>query len=318
MDKTPQIHPLRDFREKTLQLTQLQFAALVGMGVATINRYENGADPTPAHAQLLSGLMEDANTLLRMLADKEEVLGRPTHMRLTKIAEGRLAYSALLRVEQHQRSIASPEYTGKREFDLERLVQMILCFTHLGEWKTKLNKLLFYSDFLAFKELGRSISGTRYVRGSYGPIPDQFQQLFAALMESEILTAREEFLPDDRPVEKLVAKRVFDRTKFSKSELEILEFVYNFFKNKTAKHAVGLSHEESAYIEAGEGESLSYSFASSLKLKFEPTKSTKPKQSLADLAKEITTKIPAKELHKLPKDAALNLDHYLYGAPKKK
>ena len=38
--------------------------------------------------------------------------------------------------------------------------------------KTKLAKLLFFSDFLAYGELGVSISGATYVKDRYGPSPD--------------------------------------------------------------------------------------------------------------------------------------------------
>ncbi len=52
-----------------------------------------------------------------------------------------------------------------------------------------------------------------------------------------------------------------------------------------------------------------------------PTK-TKPKQSaiayLLASAKRIAKEAPASELEKLPTDGAKNLDHYLYGAPKKR
>src|SRR5579862_1192538 len=38
----------------------------------------------------------------------------------------------------------------------------------------KLNKLLFYSDFLAFLHLGKSITGQRYVKLERGPSPERF------------------------------------------------------------------------------------------------------------------------------------------------
>ena len=41
---------LKSLRERDFQLTQAQFATLVGMGVATINRYENGTEPTDAYS----------------------------------------------------------------------------------------------------------------------------------------------------------------------------------------------------------------------------------------------------------------------------
>ncbi|MDQ3748818.1 MAG: hypothetical protein M3367_07380 [Acidobacteriota bacterium] len=45
-------------------------------------------------------------------------------------------------------------------------------------------------------------------------------------------------------------------------------------------------------------------------------KETKP-QSLGELIDECFKNVSSEVMDKLPEDASLNLDHYLYGAPKK-
>jgi hypothetical protein len=45
-------------------------------------------------------------------------------------------------------------------------------------------------------------------------------------------------------------------------------------------------------------------------------KETKP-QTLGELIDECFKDVPSEAMDKLPEDASLNLDHYLYGAPKK-
>ena len=45
-------------------------------------------------------------------------------------------------------------------------------------------------------------------------------------------------------------------------------------------------------------------------------KEIKP-QSLGELIDECFKNVPSEVMDKLPEDASLNLDHYLYGAPKK-
>ena len=50
------------------------------------------------------------------------------------------------------------------------------------------------------------------------------------------------------------------------------------------------------------------------------TKATKKQSAVAYLlasAKRIAKEVPAADLEKLPQDGAENLDHYLYGAPKR-
>jgi len=40
-----------------------------------------------------------------------------------------------------------------------------------GYGRTKLNKILFYSDFTAYEQLGESITGAEYQKLRYGPAP---------------------------------------------------------------------------------------------------------------------------------------------------
>jgi hypothetical protein len=64
---------------------------------------------------------------------------------------------------------------------LEKLGQLVLLLSEPeGVFVTKLNKLLFYSDF-SFKQRGRSLSGLAYERLPYGPGASAFRLLFSLL-----------------------------------------------------------------------------------------------------------------------------------------
>ena len=54
---------------------------------------------------------------------------------------------------------------------------MVLFFAHksAGLLKTKLMKLLNYSDMIFYKENGLSISGLKYAHLPYGPVPDKWE-----------------------------------------------------------------------------------------------------------------------------------------------
>ena len=304
---------LRSFREDVLELSQAQFAALVGMGVASINRIENGAEPTPAHRLLLDGLRESAN-LLRALEGKEVELGAANVARVRRVAEKLLGESELRALAKYQELYHSDSTSGGRRFELEKLSEMVKFFCIEGEWKTKLNKLLFYSDFLAFRESGQSISGTRYVVGTFGPIPDRHEKLYSALCESGGLEAREEFVPGSgQPVEKLYAQGQVDRRKFSILELSIMERVKLFFLGKSAKFVADYSHEEEFYKQGQLGDSISYEVAQT----FRPLALSEVKvSSLGELAARAAQKVPVEAWNELPRDGAKNIDRELYG-PKK-
>ena len=65
-----------------------------------------------------------------------------------------------------------------RQFSRTRFRELILyCAlkseTHRFFGATKLNKCLFYADFLAYRALGSSITGAEYLALEHGPAPRQ-------------------------------------------------------------------------------------------------------------------------------------------------
>lgn len=65
---------------------------------------------------------------------------------------------------------------------------MVLFFANksLELLKTKLMKLLNYSDMIFYKENGVSISGLRYVHLPFGPVPENFDMLMEKMAEDKI------------------------------------------------------------------------------------------------------------------------------------
>jgi hypothetical protein len=64
---------------------------------------------------------------------------------------------------------------------------MVVFFTEsMQPWKTKMNKLLFYSDFLMFKQTGFSISGIQY-RAIPMVGSDNFNSIYEYLAKMTIL-----------------------------------------------------------------------------------------------------------------------------------
>lgn len=66
------------------------------------------------------------------------------------------------------------EFSGFRKPSFEILSEMVVFFSHtLPSYNTKMNKLLFYADFLAFRESGLSISVATCKAIPYGPVPEK-------------------------------------------------------------------------------------------------------------------------------------------------
>src|SRR5690606_38603734 len=130
--------------------------------------------------------------------------------------------------------------------------------------KTKMNKLLFYTDFAMFRQTGQLISGARYKAIPYGPVPDSFELIFERLAKQDVIDILYEELPEGGQKQFLEgnANRTFKKSLFSDEELEMLHKVHERFKKTKPYEIVEISHKESAWIDNEQSRSfISYNYA---------------------------------------------------------
>ena len=126
----------------------------------------------------------------------------------------------------------------------------------------KLNKILYYADFAAYRQLGRPITGATYRKLSEGPAPAQLLDARRELIESGDASLEE------RPYFTGVQQRLVigDRRKpdlelFGPGELEIVDSVIDFFEGKTAREVSDFSHREPGWVIANDREVIPYETA---------------------------------------------------------
>jgi uncharacterized phage-associated protein len=128
---------------------------------------------------------------------------------------------------------------------------------HISDlWKTKLNKLLFYSDFLNYRRSGYSISGIAYRAIPFGPVPAEYDKLYVKLMDDEYTSVDFIEFNDGNYGEAISSIRKFEEERFSKIELKTLEDVTKKFANCNTKQIVSISHKEKAWLENEPGHKL--------------------------------------------------------------
>ena len=86
------------------------------------------------------------------------------------------------------------------EFDKEKLAELVIFFASESEkdrlfGSTKLNKLLFLADFLAYGYLGSPITGARYIHQKRGPTPSPDE--FLPVRESLVANGRLEIVEEE-------------------------------------------------------------------------------------------------------------------------
>ncbi len=142
---------------------------------------------------------------------------------------------------------------------------MVVFFSSKVEpWKTKLNKLLFYADFLAFKKTCFSMSGVKYRAIKMGPVPSNFNSIFEYLVNKNDVDVQIHEFSEDSIGEKFVAhpEREFNDKLFTSKELEILNQIATFFKESTTNNIIKFSHNEVGWLENNKKRDLiSYKYA---------------------------------------------------------
>lgn len=259
---------IRRIREQ-YGLSQRSFAKLLNWGDKTIRRYENGAVQDRAHNSLLLFLREPEN-MRTYLTENEVALDEKQIRRLLETVE-KLEQDTDFRVGRRYFDLffsrVPCEENGFKGFDYEKLCAMVLFFAHksAGLLKTKLMKLLNYSDMIFYKENGLSISGLKYAHLPYGPVPDNFDMILGK-MAADHIAHIEVFYDGSYENHQVIPECDVPEGALSDEEIEVLNRIYEKFKNFGSAEISNYSHREKGYNATKTGQIISYAYAMDIQL----------------------------------------------------
>ncbi|MBU4445258.1 MAG: SocA family protein [Candidatus Marinimicrobia bacterium] len=137
-----------------------------------------------------------------------------------------------------------------QDFTIYKILNGIKYFVsntrHVG--RTKLFKLLFFWDFLHFKEYGLSITGYQYYTFPFGPVP---VELYDQIINNNLppaLQSELKIIQDDEDEYKYKTFRVALKNKqidydwLTPNEIKILERVVLLFRDLTARDMTEITH----------------------------------------------------------------------------
>ncbi len=125
---------------------------------------------------------------------------------------------------------------------------------------TKLNKLLFYSDFLAYLNFGSAITGQEYFRLPKGPAPRRLLPVTRHLEgKGDIKVEAVQFY--GFPQKRVIPLRRPDISVFSTQEITLMDKVVEMHKGKTASEISDESHGFIGWSLAADQETIPYSVA---------------------------------------------------------
>lgn len=250
-------------------LSQRSFAKLLNWGDKTIRRYENGSVQDKAHNSLILFLRKPEN-MRTYLTENEVMLDERQKNKLLETVdklEQDTEYRAERRFFDLFFSKVPCEENGFKAFDYEKLCAMVLFFANKSTelLKTKLMKLLNYSDMIFYKENGISISGVRYAHLPYGPVPENFDILLGT-MAADHIAHIEVFYDNGYEKHQVIPECDIPDGVLSDDELDVLERIFEKFEGFGSADISNYSHKEKGYSSTKQGEIISYAYAKYIQL----------------------------------------------------
>jgi putative zinc finger/helix-turn-helix YgiT family protein len=246
------------------------FSRILGWSKSTIARYETGKYiPDSSHMHILKRLKENPETLDEYYTLNKHKFNEKEQLKIAEKlissdknnVEKGLVEALHINYKIHDKTIES----GYSIFNLNKLINMILYFTQNGVPKTKLMKLLFYTDFVNYKRNLLSMSGIPYVRLPYGPVPKDHDLLLSTIAKNDLIEIEYDFYNEYTFIN-IKSKQEFDDTLFDEDEVEIMKLVKDHFKNFGSVAISDFSHEEEGWKNTEDREIISYDYAGTLQL----------------------------------------------------
>ena len=136
--------------------------------------------------------------------------------------------------------------------NLRKLMQLIVFFAHheavkpLG--KTKLFKLLYFTDVTHLRTAGEPITGAEYLKYPYGPVPVQGDFALKELQKHRLISQKRIQMSNERFMREVTALQMPDMTMFTEQEMRTIQRVIQQYGEDSASVLSWKSHQEYAWL----------------------------------------------------------------------
>lgn len=228
---------LIEFRKKH-DLTQALFAKILGISRKTLISYEkNYAIPNNQNLKLIQSMIKDETLLEKMSTHFNAPL---TYKEMEVIGN--------IRVEE-----SMDEYSGFQAINEDILISLMLFFSDKGISQTRLQKAMFYSDFLNYKTTGTSLTGLYYRKFPFGPYSEALNKLTDDLIRLEKMTRKLDYL--------MVSQEKVNLDFLTEPQFEMVKKIKRYIQKNDAKAVSDDSHLHNGWIHTIDFEKISYAFA---------------------------------------------------------
>lgn len=240
-------------------LSLREFSKFLGFGEQTIARYEAGAIPDDSHNTMLK-LASTAEGAASLLSVRENQLSERIASAVRRFIENRVSFSELAAAFAAyqwptQEMVTPSGRNGFRSFSKERVAAVVCELAarckHL--YKTKLQKAMFFVDFLCYARTSRSMTGLAYAHADYGPVMDGRDRIVAELQDGGFVELVEKGWGE------VVVPTQCPKGVLSEDEVRLVDEVADFVNSfQTSKEISSFSHELDAWSDTDNGQLIEY------------------------------------------------------------
>ena len=225
-----------------------KMSLILGFGTNQYRLYEEGEVPSESNGKMIRSAM-NPRVFQELVGASRNLLSEKEFVKISAKVEDVIAQShareddqwAERRIFRTGRGLANgfaPQSTAR----LRSLLVYVLGKMR-DTFQTKMNKVLFYIDFLSYRERGMAISGLAYQAIEFGPVPQRWDRVYSGFDE----VVPQSKMVKDQECTVLTTDVKADTSLFSKEELEIIDTVCEKLAGVSAKKIVEMSHRESAW-----------------------------------------------------------------------
>lgn len=230
-------------------ISAAKMSLILGIGVNQYRLYEQGEVPSVSNGRMIRSIM-NPKVMLEMVESSKNELSVSEYEKIISKVQTIIASSEVYKREQYETkrifNTSRGADNGYAQLSLNRLKNIMLYILNRCDevWCTKMNKLLFYADFMSYRERGMAMTGLSYRAIDFGPVPERWDRVY-----SEFPEVRQELRQvGDFVGSVLIASAEADNTMFTDAELKVLDAICTHFGKMTSREISRISHDEEAWL----------------------------------------------------------------------
>jgi len=247
---------IKRIREK-YGVSQDLFSRILGIGKATIERYENGSLPTKSISNLIK-TAEDPKEFLKFLEENKSKIAIEEYEKIkSKIKEILKNPDKLNEYERIFKELneSSNIYFPKLYAVVAALLSQLLKrfgFTYVT--KIRFVKFLWLIDRTFYERYRKSLTKLVYAHLPMGPAPNNHDFLLKLLEVAGVIEIKAELYKDDSEIIKIYLKNDSNINILTEEELNIIKNVVEKYGNLSTEELIELTHKDEHWKNTQDGD----------------------------------------------------------------